>query len=203
MFDIHWLKLAAFTWFAWIGSVTPGPNNALALSTAANFGVRAVVPLSLGVAIGFSTLLLAAAWGAYGLLLAYPALAGALRLFGVLYLCWLGVQLARSATIAERPIARPPRWYETAALQYTNPKAWMLAVGTVGAYQGLARPAWVEQSIIVLVFAVSCVVSNFIWAGLGTALRRWLQTGSRLRVFNVLVGTTLIATAAWLWLGPA
>lgn len=203
MFDINWPKLAAFSWFAWVGSVTPGPNNALALSTAVNFGVRAVVPLSLGVALGFSTLLVGAGLGAYGLLLASPALAVTLRLFGVLYLCWLGVQLARSSTIAQRVVARPPRWYETAALQYANPKAWMLAVGTVGAYQGLAQPAWLEQSLIATIFAACCVVSNFAWAMLGTAMRSWLQVGARLRIFNATLGASLIATAAWLWLGSS
>ena len=77
----------------------------------------------------------------------------------------------------------------------------MLAVGTVGAYQGLAQPAWLEQSIITLVFAASCVASNFLWALLGTAMRSWLQTGVRLRAFNALIGASLLATAAWLWLG--
>ena len=198
MIEIHWVKLAAFAWFAWVGSVTPGPNNALALSTAVNFGVRAVVPLSAGVAIGFSTMLVAVGLGAYGLLLRYPAMAQGLRLFGVLYLCWLGWQLARATMIAERRVARPPRWFEIAALQYANPKAWLLAAGTVSAYQGLAQPVWLEQSIIALVFVVSCVLSNFLWAWVGTSMSSWLGGGLRLRVFNGAVGASLIATAAWL-----
>ena len=201
MLEVHWVKLAAFAWFAWVGSVTPGPNNALALSTAVNFGVRAVVPLSAGVAIGFSTMLVAVGLGAYGLLLRYPAMAQALRLFGVLYLCWLGWQLARATMIAERRVARPPRWFEIAALQYANPKAWLLAAGTVSAYQGLAQPVWLEQSIIALVFVVSCVLSNFIWAWVGTSMSSWLGGGLRLRVFNGAVGASLIATAAWLATG--
>jgi len=36
---------------------------------AANFGVRAVVPHSVGVAVGFSSMLVAAGLGAYGLLM--------------------------------------------------------------------------------------------------------------------------------------
>jgi threonine/homoserine/homoserine lactone efflux protein len=67
--EVDWFKIAAFGWFAWVGSVTPGPNNAIALSMAANFGVRAVVPHSVGVAVGFSSMLVAAGLGAYGLLM--------------------------------------------------------------------------------------------------------------------------------------
>jgi len=107
--EVDWFKLVAFVWFAGVGSVTPGPNNAIALSTAANFGARAVVPHSIGVAVGFSTMLVGAGLGTYGLLLESPALAQALKLFGVLYLCWLGVQLARSGTMSERAVARAPR----------------------------------------------------------------------------------------------
>jgi threonine/homoserine/homoserine lactone efflux protein len=69
----------------------------------------------------------------------------------------------------------------------------------VGAYHGLARPVWLEQTLIVLVFVASCVVSNFLWAWLGSALRAWLAVGIRLRAFNLLVGASLVATAVWLW----
>lgn len=201
MFEIEWIKFATFVWFAWVGSVTPGPNNAVALSTAANFGLRAVVPHSLGVAVGFSTLLLAAGLGAWTALQQFPSLGIALRLFGVLYLSWLGVQLMRSSGITERRVARPPRWYETAAFQYANPKAWILAAGTIGAYHGMAAPAWLEQALIVITFVTSCALANLIWALAGTRLRAWLLQGARLRAFNVLVGGSLVATAAWLAVG--
>ncbi|MCL4747086.1 MAG: LysE family translocator [Burkholderiaceae bacterium] len=201
MVEIEWIKFATFVWFAWIGSVTPGPNNAVALSTAVNFGLRAVAPHSLGVAIGFSSLLLAAGLGALTLLAAVPALGSALKLFGILYLCWLGLQLIRSGRVVERCVARPPRWFETAAFQYANPKAWVLAAATVGAYHGMATPPWVEQVLIVLTFAASCAFANLIWALAGMRLKRWLSVDSRLRVFNSLSGATLIATAFWLWAG--
>lgn len=201
MFDVEWIKFATFVWFAWVGSVTPGPNNAVALSTAANFGLRAVVPHSLGVAIGFSTLLLAAGLGAWTVLVQFPSLDIVLRLFGVLYLSWLGLQLMRSNALTERNVARPPRWYETAAFQYANPKAWVLAAGTVGAYHGMAAPAWLEQLMIVVTFVTSCALANFLWALVGNRLRRWLLVGARLRAFNITLGASLLATAAWLWIG--
>lgn len=199
MNEIAYTKLMAFIWFAWIGSVTPGPNNALALSTATNFGIRAIVPLSIGVAVGFSSLLIAASLGAQSLLREFPQLAFALRAFGVLYLCWLGLQLARAGMINQGEVIRPPRWYETAALQYANPKAWMLAVGTVAAYRGLASSPEVELMLIVIIFAVSTISSNFIWAVAGASLARWMLKGVRLRFFNSIVGVSLIATGLWLW----
>lgn len=198
----HWQVdlplLAAFAWFAWVGSVTPGPNCALALSTAANFGARSVAPHMLGVAIGFSTMLAAALAGAHGLLAASPALASALKWFGIAWLAWMGVQLARSRSLAERRSVRPPRVHESTLLQFANPKAWMLMTATVGAYQDLARPGWLNGLLIVAIFVACCMVALVLWAWLGAALRRWLADGRRLAWFNGLLGLSLVATACWL-----
>jgi hypothetical protein len=34
-------------------------------------------------------------------------------------------------------------------------------------------------------------------------MRAWLEVGSRLRVFNLAVGASLVLTAVWLWRGSA
>ena len=190
--------LAAFTWFAWVGSVTPGPNCALALSTAANFGPRSVGPHMLGVAIGFSAMLVAALAGAHGLLLAVPWLAAALKWFGIAWLAWMGVQLARSRSLSDRRSARPPRVPASRLLQLANPKAWLLMTATVGAYQGLARPGWLNGLLIVAIFVGCCMVALVLWAWAGAALRHWLADGRRLAWFNGLLGLSLVATAGWL-----
>jgi threonine/homoserine/homoserine lactone efflux protein len=190
--------LAAFAWFAWVGSVTPGPNCALALATAANFGARSVGPHMLGVAIGFSAMLLAALLGAHGLLAALPWLAGVLKWLGIAWLAWLGVQLARSRGFADGNSARPPRVHESTLLQFANPKGWMLMTATVGAYQDLARPTWLNAALIVAIFVACCTAALAIWAWLGASLRRWLADGRRLAWFNGLLGLSLLLTAGWL-----
>lgn len=190
--------LAAFAWFAWVGAVTPGPNCALALSTAVNFGPRRVLPHMLGVAIGFSAMLAAALAGAHGLFLALPWLAQVLKWFGVAWLAWMGVQLARSRQLADDTSARPPRVHESILLQFANPKAWMLMTATVGAYQDVARPGWLAGLLIVAIFALCCVTAIAVWAWLGGSLRGWLAGGQRLAWFNGLLGLSLVATAAWL-----
>jgi len=48
--------------FALAMSATPGPNNALAAASAANFGLRRSLPQVLGVSIGFPVMLLLVAY---------------------------------------------------------------------------------------------------------------------------------------------
>ena len=171
--------LAAFAWFAWVGSVTPGPNCALALATGANFGARSIGPHMVGVALGFSSMLLAAVLGAHSLFVAFPWLAVALKWLGIGWLVWLGIQLARSRSMAERRSAHPPRVHESTLLQFANPKGWMLMTATAGAYQDLARPLWLNAALIVSIFVACCSVALIIWGCVGASLRNWLSTGRR------------------------
>lgn len=195
---IDWTLLVAFAWFAWIGSVTPGPNCALALATGANFGLTSVRGHLVGVLIGFSSMLAAASAGAQTLFAQVPLAAVVLKWFGIGYLVWMGISLARARGLANRHAARPPRVHESALLQLANGKAWMLLTATVGAYQGLASPAWLEASLLIAVFAVCCALALVIWAWAGAALRGWLSDGTRLAWFNGLLGASLIATAVWM-----
>ena len=39
--------------FAFVSSITPGPNNMMLMASGANFGVRRTLPHMLGVALGF------------------------------------------------------------------------------------------------------------------------------------------------------
>lgn len=198
MFHIDVPLLAAFTWFAWVGSITPGPNTALALATAANFGARTVGAHIVGVAIGFALMLGSALAGAQGLFAALPAAGTALRWLGIGYLAWLGLQIARSRSFSEQRAARPPRVHESALVQFANAKAWILIAGTVGAYQGLATPSWFGGLLIVTIFVSFCMIALVIWAWLGASLRHWLAVGTRLAWFNGALGASLVATAAWI-----
>lgn len=187
----------AFAWFAWVGSVTPGPNCMVALATGANFGARAAIGHALGVMIGFSLMLAAAALGVAGLIAAHPIVGTGLRWLGIAYLVWLGITLIRAGQLSDRSVARPPRVHESALLQLANPKAWMLVIATTGAYQGIARPVWLQQVLITLTFCASCSLAIALWAWLGASMREWLAEPRRLRWFNGLAGLSLVVTAAW------
>ena len=194
-------QLGAFVVFSLVGSFTPGPNTAIATTTAANFGFRATVPHILGVTLGFSTLLALGTLGVAGLLVSVPAAAGILKWGGVAYLLYLAWLLGRAAlpdagAAGRGPGGRPLTFIESALFQFANPKAWMLAVATAGTYASEARVAE-RTTLLCVVFAAACFVSLVAWAWAGAALRRHLGTGRR-RWFNAAMGGSLAATASWM-----
>ncbi|HUL64943.1 MAG TPA: LysE family translocator [Burkholderiaceae bacterium] len=195
-------QVVALVVFALVGSFTPGPNNAIATLTGANFGMRAAVPHILGVPFGFASMLLAAAGGVAAVLLTHPVAAEAIRWLGTAYLLWLAWSLMRASesnALASGPFALPLSFSQAALFQYLNPKAWMLAAATAGAFMAGDGP-FVRGALAAAIFAVTAFASLVVWAALGASLRAWLAQGSRLRAFNVVMGLSLAITALWMLL---
>lgn len=190
-------QLLALLALAVAGSFTPGPNNTIATVTGANHGLRAVVPHMFGVPFGFSTMLVAGSLGAAALIVAHPLLAALIKWAGIGYLLLIAWQIARSGTTGERTIARPFTFWQSAAFQYANPKAWMLSAATAGAFAGQGD-TWLRTALVCVVFSLTAFSSLVLWGWLGVALRGWLSSGARLRAFNVTMGVLLAVTAAWM-----
>ncbi|MGJ4749141.1 LysE family translocator, partial [Leptospira sp. SA-E8] len=74
-------------------AITPGPTMLLTLSNGASGGMRLAVFGMLGANLGSGLLIAAAALGLGSVLAASETLFDALRWLGVVYLCWMGVQL--------------------------------------------------------------------------------------------------------------
>jgi threonine/homoserine/homoserine lactone efflux protein len=190
-------QLIALTTLAVAGSFTPGPNNVIATVTGANHGLRAALPHILGVPFGFGTMLAAGSLGVAALLIAHPLLGQAIKWLGIAYLVYIAWLIARAGSIGERTLARPLTFWQSAAFQYANPKAWMLAAATAGTFM-TSQPGVTRTVIIVGVFALAAAASLVLWAWIGAALRHWLQTGRRLARFNLTMGLLLAATALWM-----
>lgn len=212
-------QLLAFLWFAWVGSVTPGPNIALAVAVSAAHGQRAVRPHMAGVALGVTAMMTLCAAGIGAALAARPTTSAVLQAAGAAWLAWMGLRMmwaARGpvagakgsdadmdaaattpATTARRAPGRPTV-LGSAAFQFSNPKAWMLSLATVTAYADLARPAWLAVALMCLVFAACAVVALALWSAGGDALGRALAgNAARRRLLDASLGASLVATAAW------
>ena len=66
-------SLLPFLLFAVVASVTPGPNNAVVLATAARRGLRGALPCMLGISLGFGFMVAVVGVGLAGPLVALLA----------------------------------------------------------------------------------------------------------------------------------
>lgn len=187
--------LAALLVYAFVTSITPGPNNLMLLSSGVNFGFVRSVPHMLGIGIGFVVLLLAVGFGLGAILTAFPALHTALKVAGAAYLLYLAwkIAMARSVNSTSKHDARPLTFLDAAAFQWVNPKAWVMAITAMAVYTVPESP-FLSVLLIALAFGVVNLPSVSVWAGFGTALRGFLSDPVRLKWFNIAMGLLLAAT---------
>jgi threonine/homoserine/homoserine lactone efflux protein len=180
--------------YAFVTSVTPGPNNFMLLASGVNFGFFRTIPHILGISAGFAALLFSVGLGLGALLSAYPALHTALKVAGAAYLLYLAWRIARSRSLGGGGgQSRPMSFLEAAAFQWVNPKAWVLAVTAMAVYTDPAQP-FLSVAIVAIAFTLVNLPSVSSWAGFGMALRGFLADPVRLKWFNVAMGVLLAAT---------
>ena len=186
--------LAALALFAFVSSITPGPNNTMLMASGANFGFRATLPHLSGVAIGFSVMVLAVGLGLGGLFAAFPRLHDVLAVAGGIYMVWLAWKIANAKGIAGgEGGGRPQTFWQAAAFQWVNPKAWAMAVGAITTYAP-AENYNLNIALVALVFMAINAPCVAIWTGFGVALRRFLDRPAILRAFNITMAALLLTS---------
>ncbi len=195
-----WLSAAGF---AVAMSGTPGPNTAMVLASAANFGVRRTLPHMPGITAGFPLLLLAVALGAGQVLHLLPWLHEAVRWVGAAYLLYLAWRIAAaepSLGDAGRA-ARPLSFLGAALFQLLNPKAWAIAVGATAAFGAGEGDDPVARSLaLTSLFAAVSLPILWLWALAGAGAARVLRTPEALRWFNRAMGALLALSLVPLFL---
>lgn len=189
--------LLAFSLFALISSITPGPNNTMLLASGAAFGFRRTVPHMLGVTGGFFLMVLAIGLGFGALFKALPSLYDWLRFLGAAYLVYLAWRIAGSspATGGEglRSAGQPLGFFGAAAFQWVNPKAWTMAVAAVSIY--MPQQGYLMGALVISVlFALINLPCVGLWAVCGSLIRRWLDDPARQRGFNRTMAVLLLAS---------
>jgi threonine/homoserine/homoserine lactone efflux protein len=192
-------ELLGLVGFAFVGSITPGPNNSLLLASGVRFGFGRTLPHVAGTAVGMGALVLAVATGIGVVVAAVPGAQLALKVAGTAYLLYLALRIAGSRGAGEGTVvARPLGLVGGAAFQFANPKAWLFALAAVGAFlpPGLAPPA--AGAAVAATTAVVVLGTAAVWAAGGAALRR-LEGGPAQRAVSVALAVLLAASVALIW----
>ncbi|MBJ7312199.1 LysE family translocator [Rugamonas sp. CCM 8940] len=187
--------------FAFVASITPGPNNIMLTSSGIWFGFRRSIPHMLGITTGFGVLLGICAAGIGALVMALPALQTALKLAGSGYLLYLAWQL-RSMDF-ERKVEqarRPMGFMAAAAFQFCNPKAWVMAITGGSAFLPQNLPVSLAILVYCLVFCAVNLPCISVWAGAGALLRKFLAEPLWQKVFCAAMVALTAYSALAIWL---
>ena len=116
----------------------------------------------------------------------------AVRIVGIVILLRLAWKIASSKGPASNTgTDRPFTLWQSAAFQWINPKAWVMAIGITAQFVS-TNATWITSGIIAVVLLITAVLSSTTWTLFGVGMQRWLNTDNRLRAFNCAMAAMIL-----------
>ena len=193
----------AFLAFAFSTAGTPGPNNMMLAASGATFGLRRTAAHITGIAIGFPSMIAAVGLGLGEAFRLFPVLQDILKWVGSAYLLWLAWKTATAAGVSpheERAKERgkPLTFWQAAAFQWVNPKAWTMIMAMMSVYAGRNSDYRTDVILMASMFVAVAFTTAIAWALVGVGAGRLLSP-ARLIWFNRLMAALMAGSLVMVW----
>ncbi len=186
--------ILALIGYAFATSITPGPNNLMLMASGANFGLQRTLPHMAGVSLGHGFMTFVIGLGLTQVFESIPKLRTVLVILCSVYLSWLAWKIANAAPPSEAATEGTPlSFLQAAAFQWVNPKAIFMSI-TAQTNYAPEGGGWMGALMVAGIFACVNLPSVGVWAWLGVQVKRFLDTGRRLRIFNITMAVLLVAS---------
>tara|TARA_B100000989_G_C19390586_1_gene405555 strand:+ start:164 stop:766 length:603 start_codon:yes stop_codon:yes gene_type:complete len=175
--------------------VTPGPNNAMVLTSGLKFGFFKSIPHISGITIGHVTQLILVCFGLGKIFILFPLLQNILKILCAIYLLYLGYKIIGSFNKINQDGSRPLKFHEAALFQIVNPKAW--TISSMAASSFLPKDGNLSLSILFISFValVICPISISPWAAFGSAIKNLVNNNLIKVIIEYFLAFLLLITA--------
>ena len=164
-------------------------------TTGLNFGVRRGLPHLLGICIGFPVMLALIGLGFGTLFQLFPLLHEIIKIVGIVYLVYLAWKIATTEDGSSDNVpAKPINFWQSAAFQWINPKAWVMGSSALAAYTSLDDSFFLQVAIICISFALITLPCAGAWLVFGAGLQRFLKDPRHRKTFNIVMALLLVAS---------
>lgn len=187
--------LFALISFYFVMYVTPGPNNAMVLTSGLKFGFSKTIPHMTGITIGHVTQLVLVCFGLGKIFQIFPDLQDILKVICAIYLLYLCYKIIGSFSKIKQDDSRPLKFYEAAFFQIVNPKAW--TISSMAASGFLPKDGNLIFSTIFIGFValIICPISISPWAAFGSAIKNLVKNNKIKVLIEYFLAFLLLITA--------
>lgn len=188
---------SAFFTYVIITSITPGPNNILALSVATQHGLQRSTKVISGMFCGYIVLMLLCGLFTYHMVSLLPVITPWLTWVGAAYIVWLAWGIATSDIKTTSADSEGITALTGFGLQFVNVKIILYGVTSISTFvlPYTQNIYWILATSLLLAFIA--LVSNLAWAVAGKLLQSQFQTHGR--AINMTLAVTLLYCAIQLF----
>ena len=187
--------LFALISFYFVMYVTPGPNNAMVLTSGLKFGFIKTIPHMSGITIGHVLQLILVCLGLGKIFLIFPQLQNILKILCALYLLYLGYKIIGSFSKIKEDDSRPLRFHEAGLFQKVNPKALTISSMVASGFLPENGNLFFSIFFIAMIALIICPLSISPLAAFGSAIRNLVKNNKIKALIEYFLAILLLITA--------
>tara|TARA_B100000965_G_scaffold8097_1_gene6258 strand:- start:97 stop:699 length:603 start_codon:yes stop_codon:yes gene_type:complete len=193
MIDLN--LLIALISFYFVMYVTPGPNNAMVLTSGIKFGFSKTIPHMSGITIGHVLQVILVCLGLGKIFQVYPELQKILKIICAIYLLYLGYKIIGSFSAIKEDNSRPLKFYEAALFQIVNPKAWTISSMVASGFLPEDDNLIISILYIAITALIICPLSISPWAAFGAGIKNLIKNNKKKAIVEYFLAILLLITA--------
>ena len=181
--------------FYFVMYVTPGPNNAMVLTSGVKFGFSKTIPHMSGITIGHVCQTVVVCLGLGKIFQMFPNIQNVLKIICSLYLLYLGYKIIGSFSKIEEDGSRPLKFYEASLFQLVNPKAWTISTMVASGFLPNDEKLIISILFISITALIICPLSISVWAAFGNGIRNLVKNNKKKAIVEYFLAILLLITA--------
>jgi len=181
--------------FYFVMYITPGPNNAMVLSSGLKFGFAKTIPHMSGITIGHILQLILVCLGLGKIFQVFPEIQQVLKIICAAYLLYLGYKIIGSFSKIKEDDSRPLKFHEAALFQIVNPKAWTISSMAASGFLPKDENLIFSILYIATIALIICPLSISPWAAFGSSIRNLVKNNKLKALIEYFLAFLLLITA--------
>jgi len=181
--------------FYFVMYVTPGPNNAMVLTSGIKFGFSKTIPHMSGITIGHVLQVIVVCLGFGKIFEIFPEIQNILKIICATYLLYLGYKIIGSFSKIKEDGSRPLNFYEAALFQIVNPKAWTISTMVASGFLPKNENLFISILFISITALIICPISISVWAAFGSGIRNLVKNNKKKAIVEYFLAILLLITA--------
>ena len=181
--------------FYFVMYVTPGPNNAMVLTSGIKFGFLKTIPHMSGITIGHVLQTIVVCLGLGKIFQIFPEIQNILKIICALYLLYLGYKIIGSFSKIKNDGSRPLKFYEASLFQLVNPKAWTISTMVASGFLPKDERLIISILFISITALIICPLSISVWAAFGNGIRNLVKNNKKKAIVEYFLAILLLITA--------
>jgi len=193
-------NLAGFLIFAFVATITPGPNNFLLLSYGKIFGFKDSGRLMLGILSGFLVLLYISGYGIAGIVTRNNIIGLIIKITGTAWLFYLALLIRRLSLNTKTVPVTKLGFVPGFLMQFVNPKAWIIAISAAGTFMPQTNNIHLNVSAFAITFGLVGIPCMIIWVFMGDIISKVLKHDFANKIIGYTLFFLMMISIVMIWL---